>query len=189
MRPQTPPEVTAVVDRLRLPRPYFLYVGRNHPRKNLPMLRRAYADARGRGLQAGLVFAGPGHDPAIAGDGVMVLPYVSAADLPALYAGALAVTIPSRFEGFGFPALEAMRCGTAGALPEVVGAAGILLSPLDAGGWSHALLQMASDPELQRRLIDAGIRRSAGFTWEITAEKTWRVLEAAATAHRPATVS
>jgi glycosyltransferase involved in cell wall biosynthesis len=195
MRPQAPAVVTEVIDRLQLPQPYFLYVGRDHPRKNLPMLRRAFADARARGLRAGLVFAGPGHHPALAGDGVVVLPYVSAADLPALYAGALAVTIPSRFEGFGFPALEAMRCGTAviastaGALPEIVGTAGILLSPLDPGGWSHALVEMASDPALQRRLIEAGIKRSTGFTWETTAEKTWRVLQAAAASHHPATVS
>ena len=183
--PQSPLRVSDVTHRLGIGEPYFLYVGRNHPRKNLPMLRRAFAAARGRGLDATLVIAGPGHDPA-ASERVLVLPYVAADDLPALYAGAVALTLPSRFEGFGFPALEAMGCGTAviassaGALPEIVGSAGILLSPDDAGAWSQAMLELAADPDLQRRLIAAGTARSADFTWEAAATKTWRVLEAAA---------
>jgi glycosyltransferase involved in cell wall biosynthesis len=115
-----------------------------------------------------------------------VLPYVAPEDLPALYAGAIALTLPSRFEGFGFPALEAMACGTAviastaGALPEIVGSAGVLLSPDDAGAWSQAMLELAQDPSLQRRLIAAGTERSAEFTWNSTASKTWRVLDAVA---------
>jgi glycosyltransferase involved in cell wall biosynthesis len=113
-----------------------------------------------------------------------VLPYVAADDLPALYAGAIALTLPSRFEGFGFPALEAMACGTAviastaGALPEIVGSAAILLSPHDAGAWSQAMLELATDGALQRRLIAAGNARSAEFTWTNAASKTWRVLDA-----------
>jgi glycosyltransferase involved in cell wall biosynthesis len=111
---------------------------------------------------------------------------VPADDLPALYAGAIALTLPSRFEGFGFPALEAMACGTAviastaGALPEIVGTAGILLSPDDAGAWSQAMLELASDGALQRRLIVAGGARSAEFSWNTAAGKTWRVLDAVA---------
>ena len=189
---QSAARVSDVTRRLRISGPYFLYVGRNHPRKNLPMLRRAFAVARGRGLDASLVIAGPGHDPA-SSERVRVLPYVPADDLPALYAGAVALTLPSRFEGFGFPALEAMRCGTAviasnaGALPEIIGSAGILLSPDDAGAWSQAMLELAADPDLQRRLIAAGTARSADFTWEAAATKTWRVLEAAAGQGQPAT--
>ena len=111
-------------------------------------------------------------------------------ELPALYAGAIALTLPSRFEGFGFPALEAMACGTAviastvGALPEIVGSAGILLSPDDAGAWSQAMLELASDPALQRRLIASGRARSAQFSWEASASKTWRVLDRVAAAVR-----
>jgi len=182
---QSPATVEEVLHRLGIAGPYFVYVGRNHPRKNLPMLRRAFDDARRRGLEAALVVVGPGHDPS-SSDRVRVLPYVPADELPALYAGALALTLPSRFEGFGFPALEAMRCGTAviastaGALPEIVGTAGILLSPDDAGAWSQAMLELAGDPALQRRLIAAGAARSAEFTWEAAAAKTWTVLEAVA---------
>jgi glycosyltransferase involved in cell wall biosynthesis len=191
MHPQDPLVVAQLTQRLGLEEPYFLYVGRNHPRKNLPMLRRAFQQARTRGLLATLVLAGGGHDQGESTEGAIVLPYVAAEDLPALYAGAIALLLPSRFEGFGFPALEAMRCGTAviastaGALPEIVGTAGVLLNPDDPGAWSHAMIELARDPELQRRLIAAGSARGAMFSWEAAAERTWRVLETAATLKGP----
>lgn len=185
MRPQDPSRVAEVLQRLKIGGAYFLYVGRNHPRKNLSMLRRAFDDARRRGLDADLVLAGPGHEAASAGSAT-ALPYVAADDLPALYAGAIALMLPSRFEGFGFPALEAMACGTAviastaGALPEVVGTAGILLSPDDVGAWSQAMLELARDGALQQRLITAGSARSSEFSWTNAASKTWRVLDGVA---------
>jgi glycosyltransferase involved in cell wall biosynthesis len=188
MRPQTPDAVAAVSRRYALPPSYYLFVGRNHPRKNLEMLRRAFADARRRGLSASLVLAGPGQSLSPPADGVHTLPYVPVEDLPALYAGALALVLPSRFEGFGFPVLEAMRCGTAviasdvGALPEIVSSAGILLNPDDAGAWSQALIELSHDSDLQRRLIHAGEARSAGFTWSAAATKIWRVLDEASRA-------
>ena len=193
MRPQDPSKVANVLRRLNIGGAYFLYVGRNHPRKNLPMLRRAFEDARRRGLDAELILAGPGHDPKTSANGVIALPYVPPDELPALYAGAIALTLPSRFEGFGFPALEAMACGTAviastaGALPEIVGTAGVLLTPDDAGAWSQAMLELAQDPALQRRLIAAGADRSAEFTWIAAATRTWRVLDAVARQAQPVT--
>lgn len=186
MRPQSPAAVAAVAERLGLHQPYFLFVGRNHPRKNLDMLRRAFLDARARGLHATLVFAGPGQKQAAGADGVVAIDYVPIDELAALYTGALALVMPSRFEGFGFPVLEAMRCGTAvlastaGSLPEIVDRAGVLLSPDDAGAWSQAMLELASDAAMQRRLIEAGEARSAGFTWETAARDSWRVLDRAA---------
>ena len=191
MRPQDPSIVAELLQRLKIGGAYFLYVGRNHPRKNLPMLRRAFDEARRRGLDAELILAGPDHDPRSSENGVRVVPYVLPEDLPALYAGAVALTLPSRFEGFGFPAVEAMACGTAviastaGALPEVVGTAGILLSPDDAGAWSQAMLELATDGALQRRLIVAGADRSAEFSWKAAASKTWRVLDAVARPTQP----
>src|SRR5437879_1983053 len=99
MQPQDPARVDEVLRGLGIGGAYFLYVGRNHPRKNLGMLRRAFDEARRRGLEAELVLAGPGHEEGSAG-AVRMLPYVPANELPALYAGAIALTIPSRFEGF-----------------------------------------------------------------------------------------
>lgn len=194
MRPPGADAVSSARARYGLPDTYYLFVGRNHPRKNLPVLLRAFEEARRRGLTASLVVAGPGH-PASPAEGVRVLPYIPHEDLPALYAGAIALTLPSRFEGFGFPVLEAMRCGTAviasraGALPEIVGSAGILLSPTDASAWSEALLQLAQDMDLQRRLIAAGQSWSARFTWRATAEGIWPVLERAARSGQDAAAS
>src|SRR5205823_4998211 len=85
MRPQDPARVADVINRLGIAGPYFLYVGRNHPRKNLPMLRRAFDEARRRGLRASLVLAGPNHDPPVSSDAVTNLAYVPSDDLPALY--------------------------------------------------------------------------------------------------------
>jgi glycosyltransferase involved in cell wall biosynthesis len=192
MRPQDPSRVAEVLRRLEIGGAYVLYVGRNHPRKNLPMLRRAFDDARGRGLDAELILAGLGHQAGSVG-AVKMLPYVTPEDLPALYAGAVALMLPSRFEGFGFPALEAMACGTAviastaGALPEVVGTAGILLSPDDAGAWSQAMLELARDPSLQQRLIAAGTARATQFTWQAAAARTWDVLDRVARKDQPLT--
>lgn len=179
----------AVVDRVRaayqLPGRYFLYLGRAHPRKNLPFLLRAFAEARRDGLRASLVLAGRGHD-ALRQEGVRVLPYVPPQDLPALYAGALALTLPSRFEGFGFPVLEAMRCGTAviastaGALPEIVGGAGVLVSPADRPGWIAAMRRMEEDGPERERLVALGRDWSARFTWPDAARAIWGILEEAA---------
>lgn len=187
MRPQSRERIAQVIQRLGIVGPYLLFVGRNHPRKNLPFLRQAFLEARRRGLRASLVLAGPGHDPVTADEpGVVVLPFVAPDDLPALYAGAIALTLPSRFEGFGFPALEAMRCATpviassAGALPEIVGDAGLLFSPDDLAGWTQAMLELANDATLRDRMIAAGLTQSASFTWEAAGSKTWVVLERAA---------
>ncbi|HYM49781.1 MAG TPA: glycosyltransferase family 1 protein [Candidatus Limnocylindrales bacterium] len=177
-------EVARVREAYALPARYFLYLGRNHPRKNLPFLRRSFVQARHDGMRAGLVLAGPGHPPA-AEDGVRALSYVPPQDLPALYAGAIALVLPSRFEGFGFPALEAMRCGTAviastaGALPEIVDSAGLLLDPADGPGWIAAMRRLDEDETERQRLIAAGRIWSARFSWADAAAATWRVLEEA----------
>lgn len=182
MRPQSAAAVETVRRRYALPERYFLYVGRSHPRKNLPLLRRAFTAARSRGLTASLVLAGPGQDGAPT-DGSVPLAYVPDADLAPLYAGAVALVLPSRFEGFGFPVLEAMRCGTpvlastAGALPEIVAGAGLLVDPGDEAGWTTALLQLDTDAGLRERLVHAGFDRSAPFTWTATATKAWTVLD------------
>ena len=77
------------------------------------------------------------------GDIIKFADYVERDDLPALYSGALAMTFPSLYEGFGLPPLEAMSCGTpviastASSVPEVIGDAGMLLDPNDAGAWAE----------------------------------------------------
>ena len=172
MQPQDPSKVEDVLGRLGIEGAYFLYVGRNHPRKNLVMLRRAFDEARRRGLQAELVLAGPGHEDGSAG-AVRMLPYVSPDELPALYAGAVALTLPSRFEGFGFPVLEAMACGTpvvgtrVGGLQTVIenGKSGLLVPAGDDEALADAMAQVLTDARLRMHLAHGARDRAEHFTW------------------------
>ena len=108
--------------------------------------------------------------------------YVEREDLPALYSGAIALTFPSLYEGFGLPALEAMACGTpvlassASSLPEVVGDAAILLDPHDAGRWSAMVHLLSGDRVLRETLSRKGLARAAQFTWERCARETLTVI-------------
>ena len=95
---------------------------------------------------------------------------IARTDLDALVAGALALAFPSRYEGFGLGALEAMAFGvpvvaaSAGSLPEVVAGAGVLVDPDDVDGWAAALVRLADDEDHRRALSEAGRERAADFT-------------------------
>ena len=97
-------------------------------------------------------------------------------DLPALYAGALAVVLPSRYESVGFTVLEAMAVGTpvvssnGGGLPDTVGDAGLLVEPLDPEGWRLALERICADADLRRDLAQAGFARVASRSWTAAAK-------------------
>jgi glycosyltransferase involved in cell wall biosynthesis len=93
--------------------------------------------------------------------------------------------MPSLYEGFGLPCLEAMACGTPvvasdrAALPETCGGAALLADPDDPGAFADALERAATDEDKRARLIAAGRERAARFTWQRTAELTDRALESA----------
>ena len=160
---------------LRLPARYFLAVGNTKPHKNLRWLA---------GLAPHLplplvVLAGPDARARLEPPpGVVCLPPVEESLLPALYGLAEALLVPSLHEGFGLPALEAMACGCpvagarAGALPEVIGEAGVLLAPDDATAWLDAAQRIASDATWRASLVERGLARAALFGWDACAART-----------------
>lgn len=183
------PQRETVLRRYGVRRPYLLVVGVIEPRKNLPMLFRALRGLLAGGFSHQLVVAGSRgwlDEPIVREAGQMapdvrLTGYVDEEDLPALYSAADLLAYPSLYEGFGLPALEAMACGTpvvasrAGALPEVVGDAGVLLDPLDVEGWVEALASLLRDEERRRELSRLGRERAAGLTWERAARQTVQV--------------
>jgi glycosyltransferase involved in cell wall biosynthesis len=161
-----------------VPAEYLLAVGTREPRKNLAALVAAHA-AAGQDRVLPLVLVGPagwGADVA-AGRGVHVLPYLPAEELRSLVAGATAVVFPSRYEGFGLPALEAMAAGTpvlANDIPvlrEVLGDCGRFVDADDRDALAAALEQAGSAPDgaAERQ---ARRDRAATFTWERCADAT-----------------
>ena len=107
-----------------------------------------------------------------------ILGYVSDADVAHLYSGAAAVCYPSRYEGFGLPALEAMAsgvpiiCSNATSLPEVVGADGLLIDPDDVSGFTDGLRQVLEDRQFAKALGLRGLARSQLFSWQQCAQET-----------------
>jgi len=175
-------------------RRYFLFVGNLFPHKNLFRLLEAFRAVPG---DIQLVLAGhrdPRYLPALerhvellgVGGRVRFLGYVADAELPALYAGAVALVLPSLYEGFGLPALEAMACGTpviastAGGLREAVGDAAVTVDPHDVDGMARAMERMTEDAALQADLRTRGQAHARRFQWQETARRTLGVLRSAA---------
>ena len=171
--------------------PYALMLGTLEPRKNLPLALDALRILRRRGVDLRLVLAGGRSnlldvpallrkrglgDPEVTRTG-----YIDDARVSALLAGARVLVFPSLYEGFGMPLLEGMEAGVpvvgvrAGATPETVGDAGLLVEPGDAEEFADAMERAAFDEELRGRLIPAGRAQAANFTWERAARETLAV--------------
>jgi alpha-1,3-rhamnosyl/mannosyltransferase len=166
---------------------YVLHVGAHDERKNTATLiagfERAFADENGAGAGSGHVVLAFTRKPSSMPRRAVVVDASDDAALAALYRGAALVAVPSTYEGFGFPLLEAMACGApslaarAGALPEVGGdAAAYVDEPLDADAWAHALRSLLGDDASRAELAARGPLRAAEFSWERCTAQTLAVL-------------
>ena len=168
-------------------KPYLLFVGTLEPRKNVPLLFEAFALLR-REVDAQLFIVGSrgwldepifaAHARSGVGDAARFLGTLDEEDLAVLYSHASVFVLPSLYEGFGLPVLEAMACGApvvssnAGPLPEVAGNAAVLLSPEDPAAWSNALYRVLADQHLTDELRQKGFARARQFSWERAALAT-----------------
>lgn len=170
---------------------YFLHVGTIQPRKNLSKLIEAFAKLSNPDVD--LVLVGkPGWlsnkiyeapKKFKVQENVKFLGFADQEDLPALYSGSTAYVMPSLYEGFGLPILEAMACGIpvltskSSSLPEVSGGHALLVKPHDVNDISYNLSRLLKEEDLRWKLSAAGEEWSKNFSWEKTAKETIKVFE------------
>jgi glycosyltransferase involved in cell wall biosynthesis len=176
-----------------LKRPYVLYVGNVKPHKNISTLLRAFAQVRPKRNDLDLVFVGGSckEERSLAElaqrlgimGAIRDLHHVSDEELICAYNGAEVLVLPSLYEGFGYPVLEAMSCGTptivstAGSLPEIAGIASLMVDPYRPEQLAEAILSVVNDPEMKRDLIAKGKINVQRFSWRATAGKTVDIYE------------
>ena len=113
----------------------------------------------------------------------MLLVFVPDEELPLLYKCAICFVLPSLYEGFGLPILEAMKYGcpvitsNVSSMPEAGGDAALYVDPLDVDDITDKLKKIAGNQKLRGELIEKGIKQASKFSWEKTAKETLTVLE------------
>jgi len=184
-----------LLQRYAIHRPFILHVGRGDPRKNLLRLVRCYQmlSSSRMDLDFQLVLAGPlgwGYqpllellkEPSLQGR-VILTGAVPDHELAALYRLAAGFAMPSLYEGFGLPALEAMACGTPlissnrSSLPEVAGEAALYFDPESIEEMSAAMERVLTDSTLRDELVQKGLERAKQFSWEACARATLTALK------------
>ena len=178
-----------------VPKSYFLFVGTVQPRKNLERLIKAFSRQPDdylvivgqKGWLSDEIYNLPKKQwiederSSLAGK-VKFLGYVPDEDMPAIYTGAIALTFPSLFEGFGLPILEAQACGcpvitsNVSSMPEVAGKGAVYVDPYSIDDIVKGMVRVKSH-ESRVKLIRAGFENVKRFSWEKCAMETLKVLE------------
>ena len=189
--PRPPVALDELAQRLQVDRrPFVLFVGTLEPRKNVTLLLEAFDLVR-RQLDAQLLIVGPRgwlDEPIFAAHARLglegsarFLGPLGENDLAVLYSAAGAFVLPSLYEGFGLPVLEAMACGApvicsnAGPLPELAGDAAMLLPPDEPAAWARAMIHVLTQPHRAEVMRQAGFSRAASYSWERAALLTREV--------------
>ncbi|MCW9706398.1 glycosyltransferase family 4 protein [Fodinibius salsisoli] len=189
--PATEADIKSLRDKYDLPSNYLLTLGSLDPRKNFKRTVEAWNQSRKEeGLKDYvLAIAGATNanfsdlDVDFDNDSIKRLGYVDDEDLSALYSGAVGFLLPSLFEGFGLPVVEAMACGTpvitsnTTALDEVAGEAALKVDPTDVQSIKKGILELIHSPDLQDKLTDLGLKRIPNFSWDKAAENIYHYLQ------------
>ena len=171
--------------------PYFLYLGRQDPYKNLSGLIKAFAAMPNQNYH--LAIAGstdPRFTPQLqhqaqelaVANRIKWLDYLSYQELPSVISNALALVLPTFWEGFGLPVLEAMACGTPvitsnlASLPEITEDAAILIDPYNTAAITTAMVEIGNNDKMRSQLSKRGIKQAQKFSWAKTGVKTREVL-------------
>jgi glycosyltransferase involved in cell wall biosynthesis len=193
LRPAPRDDVDRVRQAYGLPESFVITVGTIEPRKNLSRLLDALMISRRSGHDVGLVIVGSKgwlyegfyrkleqHEGR---EHVLLTGYLPDEDLAAVYSAAQLCVVPSLYEGFGLPVLEAMACGTpvacsnVSSLPELGGPAALYFDPCDAQEMAGCIGQLAGQPALREELRAKGMAQAARFSWERTARETFAVYQ------------
>lgn len=180
--PKSQDEVSRFLLDKRLPERYFLFVGSGDPRKNMDIIPKALEKA---GLSEPLVVAGwSGWSDRMSWNNVIPVGYISDEELACLYSGALGLILPSSYEGFGLPLLEAMACccpvvaANEASLPEVAEDAALYIKGArDIESLAGILEHLASTRDVRSKLIKKGLKRAKEFSWSHTAQTTFKAFE------------
>ncbi len=197
-----PQTLDRIRERYHTGRDYFLYVGTLQPRKNLETLIRAFSRLVAQGslpTSVKLVLVGKRgwYYESLAElvrataleERIVFTGYAPAKDLPALLSGAIAYVLPSWYEGFGLPVLEAMACQTpvicsnVSSLPEVAGDAALLFDPHSIEELAGMMRRLYKDEALRRELVRRGSGQVSRFSWRQCARQVLDALEAVETVH------
>ena len=191
---ENPEKVAYVLNKYRIPKNYFLYVGMIKPHKNVLWLCHLFHKLKQQGKTHSVLVLVGKKDIRSSKDAkelrrleangeVIHIPYAESDDLVALYNGAISLVHPSLYEGFGLTLLEAMACETpviacrSASIPEVAGDAGMLVESCSDSDMANAITHMEKFPDVRAHYVQKGLDQVKKFSWKSMAEQTLEVYE------------